>query len=407
VQESFSIGYFLLFVLTCSLSTDTVTWIRPAGQGPFLTDCMSRYPGKVARVHSFSLARAALPSAHECVIVSCCSIDFTSNLGTSTAMLSMRPCSLPSIFSGGTRNSLLCARLQQAHGSSCAASMGSVPDLSTLQKLTLLDLFFSLLCAYLQPANGCVIVDPSTQRIIASGFDHSGRPPQSPAARNHGTIIKRPQSLGPDLTAERPPAENGKASLEASNAIEALGAKVASEPGLSRADSKAACRSEQGSGRVRWHPLKHAAIVAIDASAEADHKQFPDFGRASLSDWEPVRLSAERREGHAMFVSTAGPSTSGPGGQFDEGGLAANASTDAGSEDRAANQSVANPAVEECVSFSPGTADVDPVESEEKRRKLDASSCTRPDETERGVFATKPYLCTGFDAYLLREPCTM
>jgi hypothetical protein len=249
-------------------------------------------------------------------------------------------------------------------------------------------------------------VDPSTQRVIASGFDHSGRPPQSPAA------IKRPQSLEQGLTAEGPPAEKGRASLDGVNPIEALGAKGASEPGISRADSEVGCRPKQyetRSSRVRWHPLKHAAIVAIDASAEADHKQFPDFGRPSLSDCGPAGLRAERKEGQATFVSTAGPSTSGPGGRFDDGGLATDASPDSGLLDRAANQSVANAAVEACVPVSPGTADVDPVESEERRRKLDASSCTRPDEagSERGVFATKPYLCTGFDAYLLREPCTM
>lgn len=157
--------------------------------------------------------------------------------------------------------------------------------------------------------------------------------------------------------------------------------------------------TKAGSARkrgVKWHPLKHAAIVAVDACARADHEQFPDFGRHSVAQSKELEWEQDA-SGSQLAASVAGIQPQPVG--YD--------SVPQSQSTRAVTETNGTEALRG-ISAGKAQAEIggDVAESNEKRRKLGSSSLDDAGGGT-GVFATKPYLCTGFDAYLVREPCTM
>ncbi|GAQ78545.1 Cytidine deaminase family protein [Klebsormidium nitens] len=268
-----------------------------------------------------------------------------------------------------------------------------------------------------QPANGCVIVDPATHRIVASGFDHSGRPSGHSATMPKGALLKRPQPIISNPPPVRPSLDTAESSLAASATPSAPsdntiiggrpldgaccaqpsepsvrvihGGDASERAGPSKLPSAKGCR-------IQWHPLKHAAIVAVDACARADHEQFPDFGRHSVE-----RSRELEREQDADGSQPAASVSSIQERKLDQGSLVENRSTRTVTESNVTESRSERP-----LGKTPADIGEEVAENDEKRRKLGSSSL---DDTgaRAGVFATKPYLCTGFDAYLVREPCTV
>ncbi|OWM86932.1 hypothetical protein CDL15_Pgr015968 [Punica granatum] len=187
--------------------------------------------------------------------------------------------------------------------------------------------------------NAAVIVDPISSQVIASACDQVCHSHGSPARTS-----AEPRCYGQVAAISAKSDVNGRTDYDSlpqnasSNYLEQKGAVVSCLSPWSWAKK---CAHQSSSSL--WHPLRHAAMVAIESSAERDRQLFPGSGR----------------------------------------------SEDMVSEMDCAQYSAGSPAKRQ------KTEDLR-VEIDEKR---DVHSLQGPLE--------KPYLCTGYDIYLAWEPCVM
>ncbi|KAJ6757780.1 hypothetical protein OIU74_026950 [Salix koriyanagi] len=135
--------------------------------------------------------------------------------------------------------------------------------------------------------NAAVIVDPSVQQIITNGCDQIF----SWHAPMNKTCIRN------DCIEQSTNLDSHQSNGVASTVTEVLPHASPSEPeSLSCAVS---CLnpwkwSEQQSDTANsyyWHPLRHAAIVAIESSADRDRRLFPDLGDAEEKSFETSQSS--------------------------------------------------------------------------------------------------------------------
>ncbi|KAK9757710.1 hypothetical protein RND81_01G181400 [Saponaria officinalis] len=188
-----------------------------------------------------------------------------------------------------------------------------------------------------QLANAAVIVDPSADQIIASACDEFSSWPI--CLDDNGT-----QSLEPDEPSTSHGFPNGS-SLYKSNANGAANDSNTSYRGVSCMNPwQWSEQQKPSSNSCLWHPLRHAAMVAIEHSAARDRRLFPTTWR------------------------------------FDE-------------------KSVEDVPMENCVVGSPA--------KKQRRSPNNVNSSEETPMNDFPSKSDRPYLCTGYDVYVAWEPCAM
>ncbi|XP_020537389.1 tRNA-specific adenosine deaminase TAD3 isoform X2 [Jatropha curcas] len=182
--------------------------------------------------------------------------------------------------------------------------------------------------------NAAVIVDPSVQQIIASGCDQIySCHKENHTENNHFNIPVSP--LDPDSNSVASHATAIPNSLQSHDKPETSCVAVSC---LNPWQWSGQQLNKQGS--FNWHPLRHAAIVAIESSAERDRHLFP-VSKEKAFEVEPMLSSC--------------------------------------------------------------------ADSPAKRQKTNIANVENGKEMDAHNEATsvRPYLCTGYDIFLVWEPCTM
>uniref|UniRef100_A0A2P2KVX1 Putative inactive tRNA-specific adenosine deaminase-like protein 3 isoform X2 n=1 Tax=Rhizophora mucronata TaxID=61149 RepID=A0A2P2KVX1_RHIMU len=190
----------------------------------------------------------------------------------------------------------------------------------------------------MQIVNAAVIVDPSFQQIIASGCDQIC---SWHVSTDKSSTVNAPFKM--PATVRSHPAWNAVPSQETmlSNGLpSALNGTCVAVSCLN--PLRWTQQQLYVTSPCYWHPLRHAAIVAIESSADRDRRLFPSVG--SMGE-KPLEVESMH------FASFP-----------------------------AKRQKIAN------------------VES---GKELDV------DTKDTASVPVRPYLCTGYDIYLVWEPCTM
>lgn len=132
-------------------------------------------------------------------------------------------------------------------------------------------LFTCLFCSALQVTNAAVIVDPSVKQVIASASDEICSwniltNNQTSSFKQPDTCISRSNSSR-IITHDTLPSNGSTSELkQLCTGASCLYPWQWSEQELYMPNSSC------------WHPLRHAAIVAIESSAARDRQLFPDLG---------------------------------------------------------------------------------------------------------------------------------
>lgn len=140
---------------------------------------------------------------------------------------------------------------------------------------------------FLQIANAAVIVDPSVQQIITNGRDQIfswHAPTNKTCIRNDcieqsTTLISYQSNGAASLITEVLPNASPSEPESLSYAVSCLNPWKWSEQ---RSDTANSCY---------WHPLRHAAVVAIESSADRDRRLFPGLGDAEEKSFETSQSS--------------------------------------------------------------------------------------------------------------------
>lgn len=211
-------------------------------------------------------------------------------------------------------------------------------------------------------ANGAVIVDPSIREIIACGHDQTG---SWQVARNN-CLIKEAElnnenqpkgtACAPSHDREIQSKDTGFKDAECIKDRETdfKNAKCTKDKEVNLEVNVSPEILAKGGRTYRWHPLRHAVIVAIEMAAERDKELFPDQG--SLPNLDRLELD--------LLPSTMGISV------------------------KRQKTTIYKKSMD-------GIHEEDNAMSTEYKVPFGAKDLSRP------------YLCTGYDVYVTGEPCAM
>lgn len=212
--------------------------------------------------------------------------------------------------------------------------------------------------SYDQPANGAVIVDPVLNSVIAWGHDETTVPNISISHDCHDQIC---------LTEDEPSTSQcTKMGLGECHPDCQVNVEASKE--VSQRYFVPTKGTEKMPTRFQWHPLRHAVMVAIDMAAERDRSLFPSNDSHSAAVGQSSQQEAEEN-----------------GESYENGGVTKRLRI----EEVLLSSKQFSPGAEDSVKSSPG-------------------DCYEDTNTYiLGLPLSRPYLCTGFDIYVTREPCAM
>lgn len=180
-------------------------------------------------------------------------------------------------------------------------NVSSIHELIYLFFLDLMGICLSEIC-FLQLVNAAVIVDPAAQQIIASACDQicSSHVPSNSNINHTG--------LEPSNSADKSSLSVGLQGQPPTGSYR----YISCFSPWRWIEKKQAC-SQSGKSSSYLHPLKHAAIVAIDNSASRDRRLYPNLGQIEKQSSIPpdsvqsssVSSHSKRQRTNDIIVSPA------------------------------------------------------------------------------------------------------